>query len=394
MNSIVIFAWKIMLEEKIQIQSIEIKGYKAIKRSKIDLEPGLNIVIGRNSSGKSILFDAIREFAISVSKFNRAPRFNQIKFSYLTHNKKSIDLELSRTMSELSNPHREDDIEDNSLNVYLKYQEARVDIDFKNQRGSIRRIIYREKKILLPQIHYIGFNLPKSLEYIETPGKLTFTFDRETNSLYNMEPFNSEIMWNYLFKLDSFVEELQKIPTKKQIEKVLKFDSGVKEALKEYSPINDIRFSHNFNIYSDDKVCVIDNIFLEFKIDGTWLPWSFLSDGTKRLFYLIHEVVTNSDSIMLIEEPELGVHPHQFHKILQLLSEESNKRQILISTHSPQSLNILSRDELDNIILSSYDPSKGSTYKHLSLTQKKKASRYMSEVGFLSDYWLHSDLEK
>jgi len=209
-----------------------------------------------------------------------------------------------------------------------------------------------------------------------------------------MEPFSSDIMWNYLLKLDSFVEDLQKVPTKKQIDKVLRFDSSVKEALKEYSPISDIRFSPNFNIYSDDKVCVIDNIFLEFKIDGTWLPWSFLSDGTKRLFYLIHEVITNSDSIMLIEEPELGVHPHQFHKILQLLKEESSKRQIIISTHSPQSLNILSKEELDNIILSNYDSSKGSIYKTLNSTQKKKASIYMSEVGFLSDYWLHSDLEK
>lgn len=394
MNSIVIFAYNIMSEEKIQIQSIEIKGYKAIKRSKIDLHPGLNIVIGRNSSGKSILFDAIREFMISISRFNRIPRFNQIKFSYLTHSEKSIELELTRIMSEVSSPQKEDDIEDHSLNVHLKYQGSKIDIDFKNQRGSIRRIIYREKKISLPLIHYIGFNLPKSLDYVETPGKLTFTFDKETNSLYNMEPFSSDIMWSYLLKLDSFVEDLQKVPTKKQIDKVLKFDSSVKESLKEYSPISDIRFSPNFNIYSDDKVCVIDNIFLEFKIDGTWLPWSFLSDGTKRLFYLIHEVVTNSDSIMLIEEPELGVHPHQFHKILQLLKEESSKRQIIISTHSPQSLNILSKEELDNIILSSYDSSKGSIYKTLNSTQKKKASIYMSEVGFLSDYWLHSDLEK
>lgn len=383
-----------MAEEKIQIQSIEIKGYKAIKRSKIDLNPGLNIVIGRNSSGKSILFDAIKEFAVATARYNRAPRFNQIRFSYLTHDNKNIDLELSRTTSELSSPHKEDDLDDNPLNVYLKFQDSKVDIDFKKQRGTIRGLIYREKKILLPHIDYIGFNLPKSLDYIENPGKLTFTFDKETNMLYNLEPFSSEIIWRYLMRLDSFVEDLQKIPTKKQIEKVLKFDSEVKTTLKEYSPISDIRFSPNFNIYSDDKVCVINNIFLEFKIDGTWLPWSFLSDGTKRLFYLIHEVVTNSNSIMLIEEPELGVHPHQFHKILQLLNEEANKRQILISTHSPQSLNILSGDELDNIILSSYDPSNGSTYKHLSLTQKKKASRYMSEVGFLSDYWLHSDLEK
>ena len=67
---------------------------------------------------------------------------------------------------------------------------------------------------------------------------------------------------------------------------------------------------------------LIENIQLDFKIDGRWLPWSQLSDGTKRLFYIIAEV-SNNEALILIEEPELGIHPHQFNLLMDFLKEQA-----------------------------------------------------------------------
>ena len=173
----------------------------------------------------------------------------------------------------------------------------------------------------------------------------------------------------------------------------LKVKEKIIENLKVYTSIEDARFSNNINLYNDEKSVIIENIKLEFKINGSWLPWSQLSDGTKRLFYIISEV-TNSTGLILIEEPELGVHPHQFNLLMNFLKEQSEDKQIIISTHAPKALDHLSPDELNNILITSYSSKKGTQMRHLTLKEVKKAKRYAKEVGFFSDYWLLSDLEE
>jgi predicted ATP-dependent endonuclease of OLD family len=157
---------------------------------------------------------------------------------------------------------------------------------------------------------------------------------------------------------------------------------NLKPILKQYTPIEDFRFSNNYNIFIDEEKenCTITNLYLEFKIDGNWLPFSSLSDGTKRLFYIISEVNDNTGNligrmtnnrlfklqneisrIILIEEPELGIHPHQFHQLMQFLKIESETKQIIITTHSPEALNVLNANELNRIIIASIENTKEGT---------------------------------
>ncbi len=188
----------------------------------------------------------------------------------------------------------------------------------------------------------------------------------------------------------------------------------IKSNIQKFSSIEDVRYTSNFNIFMNeekDKI-TINNIFLEFQIDGDWLPFSSLSDGTKRIFYILSEVSSPSNlyvnsnevrifyetneeisRIILIEEPELGIHPHQFHKLMQFLKEYSATRQIVISTHSPQSLDILKEDELNAIIIAFNSHDSGTLLRHLSDLELAKAKIYI-ENEFLSDYWRLSDLEK
>ena len=132
----------------------------------------------------------------------------------------------------------------------------------------------------------------------------------------------------------------------------------------------------------------------EFFVNNQWLLWSQLSDGTKRIFYLISEITSINKGTILIEEPELGTHPDQLHQLMTFLKEQSKTKQILVTTHSPQVLNILNDDELDRIIITKYDTEQGTKMFHLSEEKIKKAQSYMEEEGlWLSDYWVHSDLE-
>ena len=97
--------------------------------------------------------------------------------------------------------------------------------------------------------------------------------------------------------------------------------------------------------------------------------------------------------IIFLEEPELGIHHSQLHKLLQLIREVSRENQVILTTHAPQVLDMLAADELDRITVCSLDPEKGTQFHKLSEEKQEQARVYMKEVGFLSDYWRYSYLE-
>ena len=108
----------------------------------------------------------------------------------------------------------------------------------------------------------------------------------------------------------------------------------------------------------------------------------------------MNPVIQEIDKIFLLEEPELGIHPDQLHKLLLFLREQSEKRQIIITTHSPQVLDMLNENELDRITICELDEKKGTQFRNLKKAQIATAKKYMKEVGFLSDYWRYGSLEE
>ena len=181
--------------------------------------------------------------------------------------------------------------------------------------------------------------------------------------------------------------------------------------LATYSAIEDIRLESYFQVYENTATqeTIVKGLVLSYCIDGNWLPLSALSDGTKRLLYLITQLVSPAaqpgpnplapftlfepSKIIFLEEPELGIHPSQLHKLLSLIREVSREHQVIMTTHSPQVLDMLSEKELDRITICELDPKKGTQFHKLSATKKKQARAYMREELHLSDFWLHSDLE-
>lgn len=90
------------------------------------------------------------------------------------------------------------------------------------------------------------------------------------------------------------------------------------------------------------------NIF-EDKIRSPFSPTS-ASDGTVRLLILLVIVAwtARQSSLITIEEPENGLHPHLFEQIVHLIRESSQrwKTQFIITTHNPDFLDHLSPKEV------------------------------------------------
>jgi AAA15 family ATPase/GTPase len=390
----------------LKINSIQLKGYKSIDDLSVSLEHGLNILIGRNASGKSNFLECVYS---SIVFLTGTPQFKFAKIEFVANDSFIMIWERKKMFlsheSEDGNPQERSWLKD-SLHVNGElvfesgYQEIslRTSFDFQGRkiisRNSVRSIFRQMGFYFLAPI-YIRFNIPELLVYLTLPGTINIPIGEDSDYSWSTPTslnWINRFFWiieDDFFTSNSSVEKI----TKQSFLKRLGINQSIKDNLKKLTPIKDIRFNENVNIYKTDTQIIIENLRIDFKVNDSWIPWSQLSDGTKRLFYMISEITDQDDGFVLLEEPELGIHPHQFHLIMNFLKEQSETKQIIISTHSPQSLDTLSKEELDNISIAYFDSKKGSKVKKLNTRQKNKAIKYMDEVGFLSDYWMLSDLE-
>jgi predicted ATP-dependent endonuclease of OLD family len=227
------------------------------------------------------------------------------------------------------------------------------------------------------------------------------------------------LLLDYLNK-GAYMNAFGKI-TEEEILNLLYFDEGIKNIIKKLTPIEDINIKKESTVSLTkllDKFSINDFIY-RFIVDEKELIFKSLSDGTKRIIaslctlfsiYAIHVNFENEKTtygyitdrtdmqvnlkLLLWEEPEIGLHPHQLFELMSIVKEQSKHKQILISTHSPIVLNCLDADELDRIIICEYKKGEGTKLRQLTEKEMDKARAYMKDVGFLSDYWMHSDLQK
>jgi predicted ATPase len=95
-----------------------------------------------------------------------------------------------------------------------------------------------------------------------------------------------------------------------------------------------------------------DRTFL-FKLQETffpaeYLPASLLSDGTINITALVVALYFGRQSLMAFEEPERNLHPSLIAKLMNMLRDASQQRQVVITTHSPE---VVRHAELSDLIL-------------------------------------------
>lgn len=396
-------------EEKYFLRQVSLAGYKSIRETAIEIQSNLSIIIGKNAVGKT-------NFLLFLNKVLNYEIEGLYNFkSVLTFaGKKGIKLEAQNNLSKTKNSF--------SKNEYKFIVTIKEDVNVYEASQYSKLIERLEVENFSCFSTLISHGVPEPYDVVDKP--FTFTVN-EYGWVFDLLSYGFNLQHPYFIKslLMAFLyeggdgnvlENMYKTSTEKiklRLEEYMFNELEiVKPFLQHFSPIEDVRFSKNCNVFESkaNEEYTINNLFLEFKVNGEWHPFSNLSDGTKRLFYIITEVAfpnkffftigtvgkyeNKNSRIILIEEPELGIHPHQLHKLMLFLKEQSETKQIIITTHSPQVLDILGPNDLNSIVLASYDHPNGTILRHLSGEEIKKAKKYIKEE-FLSDYWIHSDLE-
>lgn len=426
--------------EKLHISNTKLAGYKSIDNISTTLNSGLNIIIGKNAVGKtnfltflhnSLIFNFTHSnnfdayFFINYNKVDYSFSFNK---KTVLQNSNSINTKFDILGMKAIKPTFKarltvDDKKNNIIGDFSSSDESQCGELFKKQLAhdniQLNSTLIRHG---LP-INYSIIDSPLNIElwnrFISDDFINLYTSDNQSIFFKTLllATVTSDVISNKYFKRKRSAKSIEKFILtskqnyKKEIFENLEYLHELKDLLKQYSPIEDFRFNDSFTIdldFENQKVS-LRNFFLEFLIDKKWFSFEDLSDGTKRIFYIIseifildrnnqisainreHGIITNVLNVIFIEEPELGIHPHQLFRLMQFLKEKSRLNQIVITTHSPLSLDILEKNELDSIFIA--EKINGQTQlKKLSKDKIEKAQLYMDDLN-LSDFWLNSDLE-
>jgi len=154
---------------------------------------------------------------------------------------------------------------------------------------------------------------------------------------------------NYLSRIGiyDFDSKLPKKAVPLSAKAELEYD-GSNLAIVLKSLLNDAKKKKKFALLMNDVLPFVQSI----KVDGladksflftikeqygsnTYLPASLISDGTIGIISLIIALYFNEKSkFVIIEEPERNIHPSLISKIITMMKDVSNNKQILITTHN------------------------------------------------------------
>lgn len=396
----------------VYLKTARIKDFRTIKNAKLDFSPNLNIIIGKNGAGKTNLATAISNH-LDIDEDEKI----NINADYIFSGKETFTYSIKKSKIDKYDIH-------NPFKFIRKtHPSAKLSIDEKSNEfvDAVDALLSLTKRNLVFSLIHIKHDINyEKLLLLNIPASFAITQDLITEDIFEIinsssHPyFTKSIFRSLALRLAADKEYID--ADKEYFNHALDctFNASISTLnnhLKKYTNIQEVRLGKNINIYFDktNNKYTLTNILYEFKINNDWMPFSNLSDGTKRVFCLIANLlipysyveginkddellIFNRKKIMIIEEPELGIHPKQLFSIMNLVKNISNTHQIIVITHAPTVLDYLDKDELNKLIICSYEDESGTQFKHLSKAKMKQALSFMEDMN-LSDYWRSSDLE-
>ena len=303
-----------------KIKKIEIKNNKILKDISIDFEKNGKIidtivVAGSNGSGKTTFLESIWNYFLEISEYRR-DILEKVDITFNDDFEKLKELDIIR---------------------HLKY----ANYDEKNDIKTYKETVSLFK--VLPKLIYI----PTEINFSEVKTETT-NFYREY-SFFNIVDFNmikdipSYIVSRIMYMLNQD-ENLTMLEARKKVTEEINSIFNILEL--------DVKLK---GISKDDK-----NMPIFENSQGEEFDINELSSGEKQLFLrtLSIKMLEPEDSIILIDEPELSLHPKWQQQIIKVYQNIGKNNQIIVATHSPHILGsvpskniiILSKNEENKIV--------------------------------------------
>jgi predicted ATPase len=320
-----------------KLDQIKIKGFKSIKEADIELGD-LNVLIGANGAGKTnfiSLFKLLnkmidKNFQSDIAESGGAENFMHyghkttaeidvyLKFGINAYNviwKPSADNRLVFS-NEICIIEKNPKYKEKTVEIGKGYGETNLDKAAKEKEFSIEKYVYQ--------------NL-KSWKYYH------FHDTSETAKVKKMSQINDNMyLRTDASNLAAFLYLMQ--------EKHHENYEAIRDAVKLVAPFFD-NFILRINPFNEEM------IRLEWREKGSDFPFlaNQFSDGTLRFICLATVLLQPKlPSTIIIDEPELGLHPYAIKVLASLMKSASKKTQIIVST---QSVPLVNEFEPENLIV-------------------------------------------
>lgn len=322
------------------INSIEINQFRGIRQLTISDFSKINLIVGDNNSGKTTFLEAVQllftksqlssvksiikqRTVLNISDSSFYTSF--IKMFNVNQGRELLDLDICAVSNngpirfEMGGHERtisgEEALQMSTMSLsqkaYYKKESTFVPETVKLFSGSI--ISQNGKKPVEKEIHFtsldnvsIGPVSKKEVQYIPSFGHLRYDL------------------------LKNFVDNPE---YKKLAISILKqFDDS----------IVDICYT------KADDGCFLESIITA---DGVNMPFSVYGDGIKKILYILNKLFDTTDSILLIDEIETGLHKKYYDRLFPVVFELAKKLnvQLFIATHSMEAIDaILSYGNYEN----------------------------------------------
>lgn len=353
------------------IKSIYINNFRGIESVNISFD-NLNIFIGDNGTNKTALLEAIN-YALTPSIVQN--RITPVDF----HNGKDepikIEIEFENNFTiKIPDGYINRDVECDKISLVIKKRERKspgkvlsdlVTVDHivlpkqepdNNGRWSIRRengtLFNFDKRML-------SFNI---FESEEIPRSFYFNKERDKQLQKGFNTSFSSVLedlnWRYAKKLrDDFNDDLLDLMsnTEKRITSLVNLDSI--EVKKIFDDRIQVFGLEPVNFSFINKAAPFEQAILSKNLDKIDLPIKYLGSGIEMIYSLLFldslSSLSREKLIILIDEPEIHLHPNLQEKLANYLYDlsTSEKYQIFITTHSPIFFkNLVNKDNVRSMI--------------------------------------------
>ena len=296
-----------------KIKNLHIKEYNGLENLDINFESkgkvlDLIVLAGINGSGKTRVLESVLDFFYKIEMFYKSQ--NKIELFY-----EEIENESIKTAG----------------NIDVFYNELK-----NGAKGAFLSPKYLEiKKILkkFPKIIYV----PTEINFQKVQ-KAQTNFKKEYSFINIVDSYEIKDIPSYIATRISKVANEEENLTMGQVrKKVFAEINGIFEILELDVKLSEISKDQNsMPIFTDSS--------------GKKFGINELSSGEKQLFLrtLAIKMLEPENSIIMIDEPELSLHPKWQQKIVDVYRKIGRNNQIILATHSPH---ILGSVEKENIIL-------------------------------------------
>ena len=309
-----------------KIEKVHIKNIKGIKDLELSFRKDdkiLDVIVlaGVNGSGKTTILEAIKDFFYNKYLNFNGPEKSNVNLDIFFEDFEKKQIEEAEKSSIDNYEHKLQDFF-SALQSYNLYR--------KNSNDYYRNQIAKRFDIP-PKIIYVPAN--NSFEEVETE-TTTLSIEYEFINIINSSVMND--IPSYIATRRNYLATIEEDLTMKEVtNKVVNEINGIFSILE-----LDVKLK---GFSKDEKTMPIfeNSAGEEFDIND-------LSSGEKQLFLrtLSIKMLEPKNSIILIDEPELSLHPKWQQRIIEVYKKIGENNQIIVATHSPHILGSVSNENI------------------------------------------------